>query len=37
MVTNIAIARQLGYLAIPDDALIELRQMRELPREQVLI
>jgi ribonuclease J len=37
MVTNIAIARQLGYLAIPDDALIELRQMRDLPREQVLI
>jgi ribonuclease J len=37
MVTNTAIARQLGYLAIPDDALIELRQMRELPREQVLI
>ncbi len=37
MVSNVAIARQLGYLAIPDDALIDLRQMRELPRNQVLI
>ncbi len=37
MVSNIAIARQLGYLSIPDDALIDLRQMRELPREQVFI
>jgi ribonuclease J len=37
MVTNIAIARQLGYLAIPDDVLIDLRQMQDLPRDQVLI
>ncbi|BCR06137.1 ribonuclease J [Desulfuromonas versatilis] len=37
MVANIAIARQLGYLYIPDDALIDLRQMRELPRDKVLI
>jgi ribonuclease J len=37
MVANIATARQLGYLYIPDDALIELRQMRDLPREQLLI
>ncbi len=37
MVGNIAIARQLGYLAIPDDMLIDLRQMRELPAEEVLI
>jgi ribonuclease J len=37
MVSNIAIARQLGYLHVPDDILIELRQMRELPSEQVLI
>ena len=37
MVANIATARQLGYLFIPDEALIELRQMRDLPREQLLI
>lgn len=37
MVSNIAIARQLGYLHIPDELLIELRQMRDLPAEQVLV
>lgn len=37
MVANIATARQLGYLYVPDDALIELRQLRDLPREQLLI
>ena len=37
MVQNIAIARRLGYLHIPDDAFIDLRQMRELPPQQVLI
>jgi ribonuclease J len=37
MVENIAIARQLGYLHLVDDALIDLRQMRDLPPEQVLI
>jgi ribonuclease J len=37
MLANIAIARQLGYLHIPDDLFIDLRQMRELPREQVLV
>jgi ribonuclease J len=37
MVSNIAIARQLGYLHIPDEILIDLRQMRELPSAQVLI
>lgn len=37
MVANIATARQLGYLFIPDDSLIELRQMRDLPRQQLLI
>jgi ribonuclease J len=37
MVANTAIARQLGYLHIPDDALIDLRQMRELPRDRVVI
>lgn len=37
MVTNIGIARQLGYLRIPDEALIDLRTMRELPRQEVAI
>ena len=37
MVANIAIARQLGYLQVPDDMLIDLRTMRDLPREQVLV
>ncbi|MBW2688962.1 MAG: ribonuclease J, partial [Deltaproteobacteria bacterium] len=37
MVSNIAIARQLGYLQIPDDILIELRQMRDLPPRRILI
>ena len=37
MVSNIAIARQLGYLYIPDDILIDLRQMRDMPSEEVLI
>ncbi len=37
MVQNIAIARQLGYLTVPDDALIELRQLRDLPPEKVVI
>ena len=37
MVSNIAIARQLGYLHIPDDMLVELRQMRDLQPDRVLI
>ncbi len=37
MVANIAIARQLGYLYIPDEALIDVRTTRELPREKVMI
>jgi ribonuclease J len=37
MLGNIAMARQLGYLQLPDDLLIDLRQMRELPRERVLV
>jgi ribonuclease J len=37
MVSNIAIARQLGYLHVPDDILIDLRQMRDLPPRRVLI
>jgi len=37
MLGNIAMARQLGYLQVPDSLFIDLRQMRELPREQVLV
>ncbi len=37
MVSNIAIARQLGYLHVPDDILIDLRQMRDLPAGRVLV
>lgn len=37
MVSNIAIARQLGYLQIEDEQFVELKEMRELPPEQVLI
>ena len=37
MVSNIDIARQLGYLTIAEDQFIDLRAMRDLPPEQVLI
>jgi ribonuclease J len=37
MLGNIAIARQLGYLRVADDLFIDLKQMRELPRERVLV
>ena len=37
MVANIDIARRLGYLTIPDDALIDLRAVQQLPRDKVLI
>jgi len=37
MVGNIAIARQLGCLRVPDNLFIDLRQMRELPRQEVLV
>jgi len=37
MVANIAIARQLGYLRIPDDSLIDFRHMREESPEKLLI
>lgn len=37
MEANTAIARQLGYLHIPDEALIDLREMRQLPRDQVVV
>lgn len=37
MIRNMAIARQLGYLSIPDDLLITLREYRDLPRHKVLV
>jgi len=37
MVSNVDIARQLGYLSIAEDQFIDLREMRDLPPEQVLI
>ncbi|MDT8441392.1 MAG: ribonuclease J [Desulfuromonadales bacterium] len=37
MLANIAIARQLGYLNIPDETLIDPRQMRDIPKQQLLI
>ena len=37
MVSNVAIARQLGYLQIAEEQFIDLRDMRQLPPEQVLI
>jgi ribonuclease J len=37
MVSNIAISRQLGYLRVSDELFIDLRDLRDLPPEQVLI
>ncbi|MDF1579824.1 MAG: ribonuclease J [Desulfuromonadales bacterium] len=37
MVTSTAVARQLGYLNIPDDLLINLSQLKRLPPEQTLV
>ncbi|MBN1958546.1 MAG: ribonuclease J [Desulfuromonadales bacterium] len=37
MINNIGIARRLGYLEIDEDQFIDLRDMRELPPEQILI
>ncbi|PLY07420.1 MAG: ribonuclease J [Desulfuromonas sp.] len=37
MLSNIGIARQLGYLNIPDEHFTDLRAMRDLPPEEVLI
>ena len=35
MIANVRIARQLGYLSIPDDMLLDLRELPNLPPEQV--
>jgi ribonuclease J len=37
MEKNTAVARQLGYLHIPDEVLIDLRELRQLPRDQVVV
>ena len=37
MISNIAIARELGYLSIADEQLMELRDLQELPPSEVLI
>ena len=37
MISNVDIARQLGYLTIAEEQFIDLREMRNLPPEQVLI
>ena len=35
MVANVRIARQLGYLHIPDDVFMDLKELPHMPREQV--
>jgi ribonuclease J len=35
MVANVAIARQLGYLRIPEGVLADLKELQHLPKEQV--
>jgi ribonuclease J len=35
MIGNVAIARELGYLSIPDGLLVDLKEMNRLPKEQV--
>lgn len=37
MIANVKIARELGYLAIPDDLLMDIRELNHLPPEQVCI
>jgi ribonuclease J len=37
MVSNVSIARELGYLTIREEQFITLREMRDLPPEKVLI
>jgi ribonuclease J len=37
MIANVRIARQLGYLTIPDDDLMDLKELNHLPPEQVCI
>ena len=37
MAQSVAISRQLGYLRAPDELFIDVRELRELPRDKVLI
>ncbi|MEZ4598351.1 MAG: ribonuclease J [Syntrophotaleaceae bacterium] len=37
MEKNAAVARELGYLRVPDEVLIDLREMRHLPRDRVVV
>ncbi|MBI5657879.1 MAG: ribonuclease J [Geobacter sp.] len=37
MIANVQIARELGYLRIPDGLLIDLKELPRLPREEVCI
>lgn len=37
MIANVKIARELGYLSIPDDLLMDIRELNHLPPEQVCI
>ncbi|MBT0651757.1 ribonuclease J [Geomobilimonas luticola] len=35
MIANVQIARELGYLSVPDDLLMDLKDLPRLPKEQV--
>lgn len=37
MVANTAVARQLGYLHAPENTFVELRELRDLPRNEVVV
>ena len=37
MVNNVKMARNLGYLRVPDDILVSMNEARKLPRDQVVI
>lgn len=37
MVANVRIARQLGYLKVDDDLLMDIRQLSDFPRDQICI
>jgi ribonuclease J len=37
MVANVAVARGLGYLTIPSESLLDLREMGRYPREELLV
>ena len=37
MVNNVKMARNLGYLRVPDDTLVSMNEARKLPRDQVVI